>query len=167
MNLASMYIVYNRSNDSRMVMQHLLVFFVAVLYGLNDIPSKASENIDTESCLALNDAYGSDFDWSVVNSNEDLEACLLALAKKLQSKEAMIRWLRTQGFSNVHAYPTGVDRNEIIWAEWSVEQSGSPMPFKPDWSLPKVWFMKRYTYAVSVSYNGELAQSANAIHQTK
>ena len=69
-------------------------------------PSNASRSataasVELSNCAALNDLHGESFDWTIINSNEQLQGCLLTLAKNLESLEMMSDWLVAQGFSNV------------------------------------------------------------------
>ena len=118
-------------------------------------------------CPALNDPYGSDFDWTAINSNEDLEMCLSELAENLTSIDRMAKGLETQGFTVVENYETGLRGVQVIWAEWDDKQENGAMPFDPDWSILKEWFLSRYSYAVSIRYTDGKPNRVIAQHQTK
>jgi hypothetical protein len=130
-----------------------------------------SESIEvgimSSSCPAIKDSSGTDFDWDAVTSNEMFEVCLLELAKNLRSGERMADWLRHQGFYEVSFYSIGIPGKELVWGVWSLERSGSAMPFQPDWSIVRDWYMKRYTYTVAIEYLDGNPQDTSVGHRTK
>ena len=115
-------------------------------------------------CRAINDPYGSNFDWKAVTSNEELEACLLKLARNLQHGERMVDWLERQGFHNVsfHSSTPGV---AVVNAQWRQTKSGAVMPFEPNFSLWEHWITKDSSYDISVRYDDGYPHSSSAGHR--
>ena len=123
-------------------------------------------NEDAETCAALNAPDGADFNWDAIESSEMLEACLLELATNVASVDRMARWLREQGFFDVGSGST-VSGQLLLEAHWNIQQSGSDMPFEPNWPFWVRWLNRSNTYDVSVTYRDGIPTEANASKRTK
>lgn len=119
------------------------------------------DNETLNSCEALNDPHGSDFDWSAITSDTLLERCLLKLARNLEDVTLMAQWLEAQGFSSVDAVSSTEGR---IWlnATWDTVRSGEPVPFFSARSFIHRLFYQSRNYVVQVVYESGIPTSTSA-----
>lgn len=124
--------------------------------------AETGTTLNGSSCPAITQPDDTEFDWSKVNSDNELEVCLLELATNLKSPQKMADWLEEQGFSDVGVISTTPDR-EWLNATWDVETAGSPVPFRDNLNWFDRQIAKNNNYTVQVVYYNGTPEDTSAM----
>lgn len=73
---------------------------------------------------------GPNLDWENIETDAELEACLLIVAKDLQTPLRMSQWLQSQGFASGEPYdPSGAGNETLVSTHWINSNNSSVFPY--------------------------------------
>lgn len=101
----------------------------------------------SSSCAALNDSGR--FNWRNIKSDSDLEKCIISVSRQLKSADALVEWLRMQGFEVVDLYNTTPKGGQHVSAIWRDEVNQSLYPY--DGPINRV-FARLRIYGIKVPF---------------
>lgn len=160
----------------------LIYFFYSWQFAIADKPEKPKESnrenlsysftnsgknenlVDNDilgTCDALKKHDGSNFDWSAIESDDNLEFCLIELAYNLKNIESMTAWLKNQGFSKVSTVSNN-ENHTYLNAIWIVTESQEQVPFYSSLPFFKRIFTSRKNYVVQVVYIDGVPETSTA-----
>ena len=145
----------------------LIIAVATLLVCMETAIAQTTHNKLPATCPALNDPYGTDFDWSEISSDDMLEVCLLKLAKNLESPDKMAAWFKEQGFFGVKSH-SFEPQQVSLFAHWNLERSGSHAPFNLNWwEFWIEWINRDNLYSAAVIYRNGVPYETTAAYNTK
>lgn len=144
----------------------LIAIFVVGVYVFETSIHQATieKNKERPSCQSIKNPDGSDFNWNAISSDKVMKACLLQLAKNLQTPKHMADWLESQGFSKVNLYSTTWDSRVYLNATWDTEQFGKRIAFADNLSFFTRLITSDKNYTVQIIYEGGIPIGTSANH---
>ena len=84
-----------------------------------------------------------------IKSDSDLEKCIISVSRQLKSADALVEWLRMQGFEVVDLYNTTPKGGQHVSAIWRDEVNQSLYPY--DGPINRV-FARLRIYGIKVPF---------------